>query len=413
MIKLGVDKFNDKKEVIWQPSSVINPHWLILGVSGSGKTYNITRVLDSIQGIRAFVFDVHGDIDTNPQRTSSVTFGNSSQFGFNPLQVNSDPEFGGVTRKLQTFTSMVNRYSCKLGINQESVLRSLLLDLYAANNIYPDDPSSWRKDKQPTLSDLKRFTYSKLKSIIIGGDNKTITAISKLNKSVISMNRKLKDSSIDEDEINTAKAVCKDAFCDYIDNIQTGREVDDFIKYDSKDTLKGIYNRIDKLANLSIFKDKNPGFDQSLPVWRYDIRSLTDEEQGYLVEMYLEKVFLYYKQQGVSTTVKSFVVIDEAHKFIDESKGHIINILMREARKFGLGVILASHSLSHFSEDVLTNCATKLILGIDEMHQEGVAKKLGIELKRLRYIQPRRTAVVQLKGKDFTAGNNRFVDVVL
>lgn len=413
MIRLGKEKFNENKEVYWQPNSVINPHWLVLGVSGSGKTYNIIRILDSIQGIKAFVFDVHGDIETGAYRTSTVTFSNSSPCGFNPLQINSDPEFGGVTRKLQTFTSMINRYSCKLGINQESVLRSLLLELYAANGIFPDDPSTWSKQKQPTLSDLKRYTYSKLKSLVIGGDNKTISVITQLNKKIVAMNRKLKETPVDEDEINKIKSECKKNFGEYIDNIKSGREVDDFIKYDSKDTLKGIYNRIDKLTTLSIFKDTAPYFEQGKPVWRYDIRSLTDEEQGYLVEMYLEKVFLHYKQQGVSSTVRSFVVLDEAHKFIDDSKVHIINIMMREARKFGLGVILASQSLSHFSEDVLTNCATKLILGIDEIHQEGVAKKLGIELKRLRYIQPRRTAVVQLKARDFSAGNNRFVDVVL
>lgn len=46
---------------------------------------------------------------------------------------------------------------------------------------------------------------------------------------------------------------------------------------------------------------------------------------------------------------------------------NIINIISKEARKFGLGLICASQSPTHFSEDFISNVGTKIILGLDQM----------------------------------------------
>lgn len=396
-ITVGRDRFNGGGEVLWNSDTVINPHWLILGYSGSGKTWNIVRILNLLAKARCFVFDAHGDIETDPFCTSVAIFGNSSSFGINPLEIDPDPEYGGLLRRIRTFLSMIDKYSCKLGINQEAVMRGLLLDLYAGNGIRPDNPSSWRGKRQPTLEDLKKFTYSRLKKSFMGGDNKTHKYLKKLNRAYRDLDRGLKDGAGD---IDVLRESCKEAFSHYIDGMTTGRDLDDLIKYHSKDTLRGVYNRIDKLSTLGVFGGNSASFDPSRRVWRYDMRTLTDEEQGYLVETYLEKIFLFYRQKGLTRGVRAFVVLDEAHKFVTDDGSHIINLIMREGRKFGLGLILASQSLAHFSEDVITNCATKLILGVDEIHRESFSRKLGTGLKNLRYIQPRKTALVQVKTGD-------------
>ena len=62
-----------------------------------------------------------------------------------------------------------------------------------------------------------------------------------------------------------------------------------------------------------------------------------------------------------------FVVIDEA-KILSmgggdrDSSSNILNELITEARKFGLGMVLASQMSDHFSEEVRANAATWLVL---------------------------------------------------
>ena len=88
-----------------------------------------------------------------------------------------------------------------------------------------------------------------------------------------------------------------------------------------------------------------------------------------------------------------------------------MNILAKEARKFGIGQVLASQSFTHFSDDIIQSTATKIILGIDEMFRAGSAKKLDVEVKRFGYIIPHKTAMIQLKNKN--SSDNRFWDVEL
>ena len=71
----------------------------------------------------------------------------------------------------------------------------------------------------------------------------------------------------------------------------------------------------------------------------------------------------------------------------------------------------ASQSPTHFSEDFLSNVATKILLRLDEMYWDGSVKKLKIDLKTLKYIVPRKTLAIQIKTSD--AASARFVGVDL
>jgi hypothetical protein len=419
LINIGFDKFDQHKKVVWDSTQVINPHWLVIGTSGSGKTHRIRRTIEQAQGtrVRFHVFDVHGDIALPSHYTSTITFSNSSDFGMNPLKIHPDPDFGGVRQRVRAFVSMVNRYSVRLGINQEGTLRSLLYDLYSANWILSDQPATWTK-RQPTLLDLKRFIYAKLKAKVIGGNNDVFKNLTELNRKVTRLEKEMKEThgrkitDLEREELSKMKGDCIEAFRRYLSSIETGRELDDFIRYDSKDVLKSVHNRIDSLHSSGVFKDSLPMFERDKPVWRYDIKSLTKEEQGFLVEMFIEEIFFAARRRGPTDRIHSYIVLDEAHKFIAEEPDHIINIVIREARKFGLGLMLASQNFQHFSDDILNNCATKVVLGVDEMFHDAMSRKFGIEMKKLRYIQPRRTGIVQVKTRELT-GNNRYTDVVL
>ena len=199
-------------------------------------------------------------------------------------------------------------------------------------------------------------------------------------------------------------------FGEYIDSIVNGIELDELIKYDSKEVVKSVYEKLEVLESTGIFKDKFPAFDKDKQVKRYDIKALAKDEQKMFVDVLLENIFFLAKQSGIKDEADTYIVIDEAHMFISNEDTHIINILAKEARKFGIGIILASQSFTHFSDDIIQSSATKMILGIDEMFRAGSAKKLDVDVKRFGYIIPHRTAMIQLKNKG--ASDNKFWDVM-
>src|SRR3546814_3453218 len=75
-----------------------------------------------------------------------------TEYGLNPLEVTTDPEFGGVRRRINSFIAMINRTTSKLGVRQEAVLRALLNDLYELNGYDQRNPRTWdpRTDRKST-----------------------------------------------------------------------------------------------------------------------------------------------------------------------------------------------------------------------------------------------------------------------
>ena len=132
--------------IAWAPDELINGHLVMTGDSGSGKTHNLRsfcRQMAQTAGPslrRIHIFDSHGDIDVE---SSLVEFSQSTPYAFNPLEINPDPHFGGVRRAIANFIGMIQRSSRKLGPTQESVLRNLLLDVYAAKGFHQDNPATW------------------------------------------------------------------------------------------------------------------------------------------------------------------------------------------------------------------------------------------------------------------------------
>lgn len=432
MINFGSDKFNKNNKIIWDGSKVVNGHFIIVGGSGTGKTYtirNILRELTSVEGVTVHVLDVHGDIDIGDDITSTVSFSETADFGLNPLKISANKDFGGVRKKIRSFMSMLSRTSRALGSKQESVLTHLLKDLYYERGFYSDDYHSWdvnfdtRKFKpspkrHPTILDLKKYCDSKLKEIMLGSGKKGIQALENLNKKVTQLDKLLikKVKTIhnaDEngkviDKIGKQKESCIELYNDYIKNIENGRELDEVLKYDSSEVLKSVFEKISNLENTGIFKSTLPNFDPKKPIKRYDIKSLNKDEQKMFVDILLEDIYLAAKEKGPQEGVKTFLVIDEAHIFVSPDDEHIINVISKEARKFGVGLILASQSFNHFSEDIIANSSTKMILGIDEMFHDVASKKLKVEVKRFNYIVPHKSALIQIKKKGDLS--NKFVD---
>ena len=330
-------------------------------------------------------------------------------------------DFGGVRNKIQSFIGLINSSGRSLGPKQESVLRNLLLDLYAANGFYVNKPETWKLNdgmkrkypkKHPTLQDAIKFSTFKLQSLMLGSDNRAMSLLEQLNKSAVKLYSKLKYANKEQIEIekaktelSEAKSRCIEEYTQYVNSIDKGTELSDLMKYDSKDVMKSVVERLENLYNCGIFKEQQPPFDTNSTVWRYDIKALRLEEKKMFVNMLLEQIFERRKQAGVESDLKEIVVVDEAHIYFNDDPENIINMIAKEARKFGMGLICASQSPEHFSDDFVTNVGCNIITGIHEKFWAGSSKKLNINPKLFGYIVMQKNMLVQVKNKGVSGSN--------
>jgi type IV secretory pathway VirB4 component len=428
-INLGKEFFSvrngNPEEIGIDYTNIVNPHMVLVGPSGTGKTYSLRKIVNAIisknNKTRFHILDVHGDIET--VKESVVKFSETTNYGLQPLKLSSDPDFGGVRKKIRSFIRMLNQTNRKLGPKQETVLYHLLEDLYYARKFDPKNPKTWTEQngrKYPSLLDLKRWTEYKYKHMLFGAPSKALKAFDELKKLNAKLQRKIKQSLKDKEseklkeEIVRTKEEMKESFAKGVDALGTGYELDELIKYDSPDVVKSVLDRISLIESSGIFKETPPPFEENKNVWRYDVKSLSRDEQRMFLSVLAEDIFLDAKEKGQRIVPDKFIVVDEASIFLENTDGeYILNIIAKEARKFGLGLVLATQSLEHIPNDIIESSATKIILGVSEEKMDITAKKLQIDKKKLKYIQPRKSAIVQIKegGKQYSPYQNVILDI--
>lgn len=452
--------------VDWSVDDLINPHMLIIGDTGTGKTHTLRRLITALAmngGTRIHVFDPHGDIETPAMDTT--VFHETSPYGINPLDLNPHHETGGVRRAISTFVDMLNATSLRIGPKQEAVLRRLLLELYLTWGMHPDRPSTWgprqstplqgpvpeaifidvpaqerdlaleagaildedsgrlyclehtvrlrrwpatlQSGGYPTLRHLLNLAEARLQAVYLGTGSRAVEALQAVNRKarkVFSLHREslkqnldLKDETQRPKELVEAADAASEAYQAYLHTIVTGAELGQALRYDSADTLRSTIDRIRNLAAIGCFRDVPPPLDPSSRVWRYQIRALGAAEKRMFVETCLERLFIYAQQRGEQSRLRDVVVIDELPIFVSEDPDHVINRMIREMRKFGLGVIMAAQNPQGISEDIISGVGTRVVLGLDQYFWAMGSKKLGIDQRALQSIKPRQTALVYLK----------------
>lgn len=389
--------------IVWEPSNLTNPHVAFLGASGTGKTHQLRRFIDQVRtfrGVRVHVFDVHGDIAI--PGASTVDFTEHSPYGLNPLIVDADPATGGVRRRIADVIGAINKTSRMLGSKQEAVLRAMLTDLYAARGFYQDKPASWalsdgvprRYPKAfPTLTDLKRFGLHKLKQMYLGSDSEAVQALEKVMKVAQSLQAKTMAANRQgagqdaQQGIEKLQDAAVDAYTKFVRGITTGRELDDVMRYDSRDVLKSVVERVENLEAIAVFRGGEPPFDPSCSVYRYNLRALRLDERRLFVQWKLEEMYRHAVARGESKSVRDVVVLDEAKNYKDTEDDSILDTLAAEIRKFGVALIAAGQQPSHFTDNFLANCGTKVLLGIDEGDWNKAEKSMSIKREALQWVQ--------------------------
>lgn len=493
--------------VVLDTLKVINGHLQIAGITGMGKTHRLIHLIRAMvesaanlgRPFRVHVFDPHGDIVL--PYASEVKFSEATPYGYNPLEINPDPDYGGVRRAIQKFIAAIQKHKA-LGTKQEAVMRYLLEDLYASRGFKADDPSTWIPDdprmvrelmkgkegrvylnvsfehrarfkellkdpstgryrggfddfndvpdmrskkcwwveegaydgeflmwepkslfkSAPTMDDAVRFTERKLKAHFCGTNSAAMTLLGDVNRAARGYHRKVTELSkrgaaLDPDEIAEledglvkTKGKANQAYASYLDAIVTGRELDDLIRYNSTDVLTSVYERFQNLRAIGIYNPVLPPFDPAAPIWRYVIKPLEIPVQRMFVDMVCARIFERAMQRGVQQDLVEVIVLDEGKRYVSEdSDDDILNKIANEARKFGLGLWIASQTPAHFTDDFIKATGTILILGLAQADVNIAARKLGLDERMLQSIVPRQTAVVQIKNSGILAADFQMV----
>lgn len=487
--------------------TLINGHLQIAGITGMGKTYRIVSLIKAMvesasklrQPLRVHVFDPHGDIEL--PYSSEVKFSEATPYGYNPLEINPDPDYGGVRRTIQKFILAIQKHKV-LGTKQEAVMRYLLEDLFAARGFKADEPSTWIPDDPrmvrdlmrgkerriyldvsyehrtrfkellkdpasgrsrggfddfndnpvlrskkcwwveeefydgdflmwepksifktaPTMDDAVRFTERKLKAHFCGSNSAAMALLNDVNRAARSYHRKVAElskrgdslSPVELDALQAGLDKTKDkasqAYTSYLDAIVSGRELDDLIRYNSTDVLTSVYERFQNLRAIGIYNPVLPPFDPACPIWRYVIKPLEIPVQRMFVDMVCARIFERAMQRGVQKDLVEIIVLDEGKRYVsDGDDDDVLNKIANEARKFGLGLWIASQTPAHFTDDFIKATGTILVLGLAQADVNLAARKLGVDERLLSSIVPQQSAVVQVKNKGVLSSDFQLV----
>jgi hypothetical protein len=136
--------------------------------------------------------------------------------------------------------------------------------------------------------------------------------------------------------------------------------------YANSKNAVGLTARLTTFFMLSSFRSDGNGWswdrfltDPDHAVHVLQFRGLEGKTQRVLVEVLLWHLFFYLKSTG-QQKLRLYCVLDEAHH-LSFRDGGPIDQLLREARKFGLGMIFASQQPEDFSQVAFSNTASKLI----------------------------------------------------
>jgi DNA helicase HerA-like ATPase len=106
--------------------------------------------------------------------------------------------------------------------------------------------------------------------------------------------------------------------------------------------------------------------------WILQLGGLESSVERTVTEFLLWNLIRFAEARGPGP-LRCFVVLDEAHK-MSFAPGSPVEKLLREGRKFGLGVILASQQPEDFSPVAFANTATKIIFQVSD--DRGVVSRL-------------------------------------
>ncbi|WP_174278269.1 helicase HerA-like domain-containing protein [Sphingomonas bacterium] len=332
------------RPVLWAPGRQSNGFLLVLGASGSGKTETLKVLGASIHqfGVPVLTFDFHGDVTFPGTESTLLSSGSASTVGLNPMEIDAhSAEESGLYDQRASLRAMIQRAVPSLGHRQSAILREAFEEAYARAGIEDEDPGTWTRPAP---------TFGVVQDIL-------------------------------------------------------GHWADDDARKGQRASIEGCLAAVQQLFDHPIFRrTAHVSVDDFLSrSMRLDLSKLPDDIRFVATETLLRKLFRVLRLRGPIPVqpaddhqrFRLFVIIDEA-KILSMGGGdrdrsdNILNELITEARKFGLGMVLASQMSDHFSEEVRANAATWLVLKpMDMKEAKRNAPNVSVDAQNLLHLAGR------------------------
>jgi DNA phosphorothioation-dependent restriction protein DptH len=162
--------------------------------------------------------------------------------------------------------------------------------------------------------------------------------------------------------------------------------------------VKNLQVRLQPLFKSGIFRKKKAEFDFDQLFKKTTVLLLTAGIKDLMLaasRFILEKVYSSMLMAGVSKTLRVMAVIDEAHKLCGDET---VTSLIKEARKYGMGIILSSQETRDFHPSVFANTGTLVGLALEEEDANVMSKYMGLTDKTER-TQAKELLLYQANGQ--------------
>jgi DNA phosphorothioation-dependent restriction protein DptH len=297
--------------IYWNPQdagAVTNPHLMIMGESGSGKTYAVQCLVAELaqRKVPSILFDYGQSFELQHLDPAFKKFAGIREhligeegLPINPLQIFATDTQG--PKSVATRVSDVFDAAYHLGDIQRKVVIDAIRSAFEKTGISETNSATWTNEL-PTLLALQNV---------------------------------LEEMSANKEYPNYKNA-----------GGVAARLMTFFM-------LTSFRTDAEKWSWDSLLKDSKH------KVHVLQFRGLEGKTQRVLVELLLWHLFFYLKSTGQSP-LRLYCVLDEAHH-LSFREGGPVDFLLREARKFGLGIMFASQQPEDFSPPAFSNSASKLV----------------------------------------------------
>ncbi|MCK4429070.1 MAG: ATP-binding protein [Candidatus Aenigmarchaeota archaeon] len=298
------------KPFYWESEKEKNPHLIVLGTSGSGKTETLKSIIYELNQnkVPSMVIDFHNEFSGLASNQLNLR-----EKSINPLEVSENERPENMVYEIADIVKKI----FKLGEIQESILRNAIRQSYLDCGI--DLKSKGATKKAPCFSDIKKNIYQQ------------------------------EDSS-------------------------------------NKSSIGSLISRMEPLFDTEIFSDRTEvEFSELLNETSVvELKDFpTESVKSAIAEFFLNKLSYYIYSGDKSKNLKLYCIIDEAHRLMYENSP--LDRLLRESRKYGVGVILASQRPADFNETIIANVGGILSFQCSlDKDAKFVAKQLNLESRKIR-----------------------------
>ena len=129
--------------------------------------------------------------------------------------------------------------------------------------------------------------------------------------------------------------------------------------------------RLIPLTDFGLFSDNAAGvFDPRANGMVVDLSQLMEAVQLAGGSFLLRKIYRDMFGWGVGSQLRLAIILDEAHRL---ARDVTLPKLMKEGRKYGVAVLVASQNLKDFHKDVVGNAGTKIVFRTNFPESKAVA----------------------------------------